>query len=126
VTKKHLDYIWKNGLAWTYHGKEVASCLKVTLHIKDNRFRNREEMEMFVHDVRRIASIGRKDPLRYSYIQDDDTHRLSKAFVVFNVKPDEKDFIISNINYELGDSIYSIDIRRGDIVNQEDTGTDFD
>lgn len=100
--------------------------MKVTLHIKDNRFRSREEMEMFVHDVRRIASIGRKDPLRYSYIQDDDTHRLSKAFVVFNVKPDEKDFIISNINYELGDSIYSIDIRRGDIVNQEDTGTDFD
>ena len=100
--------------------------MKVTLHIKDNILHGRDDMELIVHDVKRIAGIKRNDALRYSYIQDPNTNCISKANIVFNIRDDSKNNILSELQNELGNYIFSINARRGDLVLTEDTGTDFD
>lgn len=100
--------------------------MKVTLHIKDNVLCHEKYMDMFVHAVKRIIGYKKNDTLMYSYIQDNDTGLLQKAYIVFNINDHDKNNILSNLQAELGDYIYSINAKRGDLVLTEDTGTDFD
>lgn len=97
--------------------------MKVTLRIKDDVLRGRDDIEMVVHDIKRIANIKKKDPLQYSYIQDPNTDRLSKVRITFNIRNDD---ILSELKKELDDYIFSIHARRGNLELMEDVGTDFD
>lgn len=100
--------------------------MKVTLHIKDNVLRQEKDMDMIVHDVKRVIGYKKNESFRYSYIENSKTGRLQKAYIVFNVNDNDKNNVLSRLQTELGDYIFSINARRGDLVLTEDAETDFD
>ena len=92
--------------------------LKVTLRIKNKILRSRDDLEMLIHDIKRIAKLKKHAAMTYSYIEDEKSNRLVDVTVTFNVKDDD-DKVISQIQAELNKYIYSINMRRGDLVNEE-------
>jgi hypothetical protein len=56
--------------------------------------------------------------MTYSYIADEKSNKLVDVTVTFNIKDDD-DKTLSQLQAELNKYIYSINMRRGDLVNEE-------